>query len=76
MAESGEVWSGPATDHEQVSARADQAGFGLHAPDGGEELHAPSRYFEARIKIRYGPGRSLDTDERFDCESSLLHLAS
>jgi hypothetical protein len=50
--------------------------LGLYAPDGGEELRAPSWGFEPRIKIRYGPGRSLDTDKRFDYESSLLHLAS
>jgi hypothetical protein len=30
------VWSRPATDHEQVRARADQARLGLHASDGGE----------------------------------------
>jgi hypothetical protein len=71
-----EACSRPATDHEQVRARADRAGFGLYTPDGGKELHAPSRYFEPRIKIRYSPGRPLDTDERFDCEPSLLHLAS
>jgi len=59
-----------------VSAHADQAEFGLYAPDGGEELHTPSWGFEPGIKIRYGPGRSLDTDERFDYESGLLHLAS
>jgi len=70
------AWSRPATDHEQVSARADQAVFGLHAPEGGEELRALPRVFEPGIKIRYSPGRSLDTNERFDRESSLLHLAS
>src|SRR5215212_2203425 len=70
------AWSRPASDHEQVSAGADQAGFGLHALDGGEELRAPPRVFEPCIEIRCGPGRSLDTDERFDCESGLLHFAS
>src|SRR5918997_3404252 len=69
-------WSRSASYYKQVGASADQAGFGLHAPDGGEQLRAPPRVFEPSIKIGCGPGRSLDTDERFDRESGLLHFAS
>src|SRR4028118_235665 len=69
-------WSRPSSDHEQVSARTDQAGFGLHAPDGSEELRASPRVFEPCSKLGCGPGRSLDADERFDRESGLLRLAS
>ena len=47
-----EACSRPATNSEQMSTRANQAGFRLHAPDGSEQLRALPRLFEPSIKIR------------------------